>query len=360
MVMPARTFTASNDYRYGFNGKEKDKNISSLTAYDYGFRIYNPAIGKFLSVDPLTGKYPELTPYQFASNRPIDGVDLDGKEYLDFNTAMYRMGSYTKISSNIYTHAKIVTEEYVANVVYENIPSNLKDSKNGTFKYVDGGPITTLGRDYTGEELSKIIFNRSQYFHARAQFYGAAESDPPPTPVGASQIDPTIQAGGGAMVRGIGAGGSALGPNGLGGIVLNQINASVNNDFAREWDMRRAFYNGTNVVNYYLENEPNWKNAFDNNHVKPNDLINFITDGYLDISGIANYSGQHNSSERRDIYRNALNTAYLGLQMIQQLNEGGQKIKIHKGTQKNIETTIKNYIAEGGGNEFDNISKFYK
>jgi hypothetical protein len=26
-------------------------------------------------------KYPELTPYQFASNRPIDGVDLDGKEY---------------------------------------------------------------------------------------------------------------------------------------------------------------------------------------------------------------------------------------------------------------------------------------
>lgn len=37
-------------------------------------------MGKFLSVDPLTSEYPELTPYQFASNRPIDGIDLDGLE----------------------------------------------------------------------------------------------------------------------------------------------------------------------------------------------------------------------------------------------------------------------------------------
>ncbi|PSL18256.1 RHS repeat-associated protein [Chitinophaga ginsengisoli] len=48
---------------------------------DYGMRVYDPRIAKFLSVDPLTPKYPELTPYQFASNRPIDGVDIDGLEW---------------------------------------------------------------------------------------------------------------------------------------------------------------------------------------------------------------------------------------------------------------------------------------
>lgn len=48
---------------------------------DYGFRIYNPSLGRFLSVDPLTENYPHLTPYQFASNRPIDGTDIDGLEY---------------------------------------------------------------------------------------------------------------------------------------------------------------------------------------------------------------------------------------------------------------------------------------
>jgi len=54
----------------------------SQTSYDYGNRIYNPGLGRFLSVDPLTKSYPMLTPYQFASNRPIDGIDLDGLEYL--------------------------------------------------------------------------------------------------------------------------------------------------------------------------------------------------------------------------------------------------------------------------------------
>jgi RHS repeat-associated protein len=48
--------------------------------YDYGFRVYDPRIAKFLSVDPLTKSYPMLTPYQFASNTPIAAIDLDGLE----------------------------------------------------------------------------------------------------------------------------------------------------------------------------------------------------------------------------------------------------------------------------------------
>ena len=44
-------------------------------------RIYNPQIGKFLSVDPISNEYPELTPFQFASNRLIEGIDLDGLEF---------------------------------------------------------------------------------------------------------------------------------------------------------------------------------------------------------------------------------------------------------------------------------------
>lgn len=84
--MPGRSFSTPL-YRYGFNGKEKDDEVKGSGAqYDYGFRIYDPRLGKFLSVDPLTKKYPELTPYQFASNRPIDGVDLDGKEYCNSTT----------------------------------------------------------------------------------------------------------------------------------------------------------------------------------------------------------------------------------------------------------------------------------
>jgi RHS repeat-associated protein len=80
MLMPGRTYSLANtNYRYGFNGKELDKEV---VQYDYGFRIYDPRLVRFKSVDPIAKKYPELTPYQFASNSPIWGIDRDGKEFV--------------------------------------------------------------------------------------------------------------------------------------------------------------------------------------------------------------------------------------------------------------------------------------
>jgi len=52
----------------------------NLGLYDYGFRWYDPAIARFVSVDPLAEKFPYLTTYQYASNTPIQAVDLDGLE----------------------------------------------------------------------------------------------------------------------------------------------------------------------------------------------------------------------------------------------------------------------------------------
>jgi RHS repeat-associated protein len=81
MIIPGRQVFGSG-YRYGFNGKENDNEVKGVegTQQDYGMRIYDPRLGRFLSVDPLTKEYPELTPYQFASNTPICAVDLDGLE----------------------------------------------------------------------------------------------------------------------------------------------------------------------------------------------------------------------------------------------------------------------------------------
>jgi RHS repeat-associated protein len=102
MQMPSRIITASTAYRYGFNGKEKDPDMDGNN-YDYGFRIYNPQIGKFLSVDPLMKKYPELTPYQYASNKPVWKRDIDGLEAEDEKDAepnnLDRPASYRLLSS---------------------------------------------------------------------------------------------------------------------------------------------------------------------------------------------------------------------------------------------------------------------
>ncbi len=42
--------------------------------------MYDPRVGRFFAVDPLFKEYPELTPYQFASNSPIDMLEIEGLE----------------------------------------------------------------------------------------------------------------------------------------------------------------------------------------------------------------------------------------------------------------------------------------
>jgi RHS repeat-associated protein len=70
-----------NKYRFGFNGKENNNEILGNGRWqDYGERDFRPDLGRFIKVDPLTKKYPELSTYQFASNTPIQAIDQDGLE----------------------------------------------------------------------------------------------------------------------------------------------------------------------------------------------------------------------------------------------------------------------------------------
>jgi RHS repeat-associated protein len=95
--LAGRNFTsASGKYRYDFNGKETD---TESDLQDYGMRIYNARLGKFLSVDPITRSYPMLTPYQFASNTPIMAIDLDGLEmyYAADGTFLGKTGTSTEV-----------------------------------------------------------------------------------------------------------------------------------------------------------------------------------------------------------------------------------------------------------------------
>jgi RHS repeat-associated protein len=98
-------------YRYGFNGKENDNEIKGEgNEQDYGMRVYDPRAARFLSVDPITYQYPELTPYQFASNRPIDGIDQDGLEWMQSIPNSIKWKAQIKIA-------------YAKQVYYQNYPT---------------------------------------------------------------------------------------------------------------------------------------------------------------------------------------------------------------------------------------------
>lgn len=77
--MVARSVVSNNGYRYGFNGKEHEDDITGGD-YDFGARIYDPRLGRWLAVDPLTLNYAWASSYCFASNTPIQAIDPDGEK----------------------------------------------------------------------------------------------------------------------------------------------------------------------------------------------------------------------------------------------------------------------------------------
>ena len=71
----------SEAYRFGFQGQEQDNEIKgSGNSMNFKFRMHDPRLGRFLSIDPLTSSFPWYTPYQFAGNTPIIAIDLEGLE----------------------------------------------------------------------------------------------------------------------------------------------------------------------------------------------------------------------------------------------------------------------------------------
>jgi RHS repeat-associated protein len=83
MEMPGQLWPSSS-YRYGFQGQEKDDEIKGQgNSYAYEYRMHDPRVGRFLSIDPLAPDYPWNSPYAFSENRVIDGIDLEGLEWRD-------------------------------------------------------------------------------------------------------------------------------------------------------------------------------------------------------------------------------------------------------------------------------------
>ncbi|MFW6302924.1 MAG: RHS repeat domain-containing protein [Bacteroidales bacterium] len=79
--MPLKS-RALQTYRCGFNGMEKDPEITGQQGshLDFGARIYDSRIGRWLALDPLAAKFPDYSPYNFTLNSPILFVDPDGEE----------------------------------------------------------------------------------------------------------------------------------------------------------------------------------------------------------------------------------------------------------------------------------------
>ncbi|MCX6263280.1 MAG: hypothetical protein NTZ47_01890, partial [Bacteroidetes bacterium] len=364
MQMPGRKL--SGGYRYGFNGMENDNEVKGEgNQQDYGMRIYDPRLGKFLSVDLLTRKYPMLSPFQYASNRPIDGIDLDGLEYLPYTKSMYQLLYSTTTSTYTLGSGKqqtVTTENVVVNKVYANIPAALQDSKINSFKYVSGGPVTAWGRDWDTDKDGAVVYQSGKYYQKGPKFYGMADGgqDPEPTASTSGMGGRAVNSARNNVANTLAG---ALGEEGV-GVIANQVNKKIWNALGKEQELRKGFYNATNMVDAYRSKNLIGDKSLLNASGRTS-LINFLTDGSLDTDfadGLKDgFINDHSSVwanyslMRRNVYGNALKVAYTGLQIMQQ-----QGIEIRAETISGVQGTLQKYKANGGGREYDNINQFSK
>ena len=70
---------ATNRWRY--SGKEEQAAAlnPALPLIDYGARMYDPAIARWMSVDPLAEKYYPMGGYGYCAGSPVNLIDPDGR-----------------------------------------------------------------------------------------------------------------------------------------------------------------------------------------------------------------------------------------------------------------------------------------
>ncbi|EJL64498.1 RHS repeat domain-containing protein, partial [Flavobacterium sp. CF136] len=98
--------------KYKFNGKELQDELG-LGFYDYGMRNYDPALGRWMNIDPLAEKMRRYSPYTYALDSPVFFVDPDGMQaeagqsgnYYDWDEKQYK---------NKDTGATVTAEEAIA------------------------------------------------------------------------------------------------------------------------------------------------------------------------------------------------------------------------------------------------------
>jgi RHS repeat-associated protein len=129
--------------RYLYNGKELNEELD-LNWLDYGFRWYDPAVGRFPSVDPLANITPHLTPYHFVSGNPISRIDPLGLTDYEIN----KEGKISKVKG---TETEEGDDRLIRGKAKYKKNGELKGNEGSKFMNVDKEVFDDLHSDETAQ-----------------------------------------------------------------------------------------------------------------------------------------------------------------------------------------------------------------
>ena len=113
---PTLGTSSSIEQDFKYNGKEYDEDFG---LYFYGARYYNPSIGRFTGVDPISDQFAHVSVYNYAENRVPNGIDLWGLQFLDVSQTNLSVsnGQIWKRNANVVGGVGRRGEEYIGNKI---------------------------------------------------------------------------------------------------------------------------------------------------------------------------------------------------------------------------------------------------
>jgi RHS repeat-associated protein len=146
--MGGMSFVSSSENKYKYNGKEK-QTAHNLGWYDYGFRFYDPQIGRWHVVDPLAEKMVQWSVYNYVFNNPVMLVDPDGRAPGDYhNLDGKKIGSDGNQDDNVHfvSDAKSISQIKENNRNGTTTPTDQVDIVVTTTKTVLNEAVDVLNR----------------------------------------------------------------------------------------------------------------------------------------------------------------------------------------------------------------------
>lgn len=85
---------------------------------NFKYRMHDPRVGRFFARDPLTANYPWNSPYAFSENRVIDGIELEGAEYMSYKESMIQV-KWGKVFMKLENYGKVFKNSLKRNALVD-------------------------------------------------------------------------------------------------------------------------------------------------------------------------------------------------------------------------------------------------